>query len=94
MIRLRIITACAGTAIVWTAAVVTAARPQTASASRIDYRRQIQPVIEKHCLECHNQDRRQGGLSLATYSDAVKPERSDGNDRLKLSPPRKLSSQQ
>jgi hypothetical protein len=71
MPRFGIITACATAAIVWTAAVVTAARPQTSSAARIDYRRHIQPVLEKHCLECHNQDRRQGGLSLATYSDAL-----------------------
>ena len=28
-------------------------------------------MIEKHCLECHNQDRRKGGLSLATYGDAL-----------------------
>jgi len=76
MIRLRIITVCASTAIVWTAAVMAASRPQTSPADRIDYRRQIQPVIEKHCLECHNQDRRQGGLSLATYGDALEGGRS------------------
>ena len=76
MPRFRIITACASAAIVWTAAVVTASRPQSTPAERIDYRRQIQPVIEKHCLECHNQDRRQGGLSLATYSDALEGGRS------------------
>ena len=71
------ITACAGAAIVWTAAVLTASRPpQTSPTARIDYRRQIQPVIEKHCLECHNQERRQGGLSLATYGDALEGGRS------------------
>ena len=44
---------------------------RAAAQSRIDYQRQIQPVFEQHCLECHNQDRRQGGLSLATYADAL-----------------------
>jgi hypothetical protein len=37
----------------------------------IDFERQIQPIIEKHCLECHSQDKRKGGLSLATYVDAL-----------------------
>ena len=77
MIRL---TGCASAVIVWTAAVMAASRPQTSSPvlidARIDYRRQIQPVLEKHCLECHNQERRQGGLSLATYGDALEGGRS------------------
>jgi hypothetical protein len=37
----------------------------------VDYQRQIRPMIEKHCLECHSQDKRKGGLSLATYEDAL-----------------------
>ena len=54
----------------WAAAVATGTA-QRSPAARIDFGRQIQPVLEKHCLECHNQDRRRGGLSLATYSDAL-----------------------
>ena len=38
-----------------------------ARSSRIDFERQIQPILAKHCLECHSQDKRKGGLSLATY---------------------------
>jgi hypothetical protein len=45
--------------------------PAPSSATRIDFARQVQPIIAKRCLECHNQDRRQGGLSLATYADAL-----------------------
>ena len=41
------------------------------STARVDFERQIQPIIEKHCLECHSQDKRKGGLSLATYVDAL-----------------------
>jgi mono/diheme cytochrome c family protein len=44
---------------------------QTRSASRIDYARQIRPLIEQNCLECHSQDKRKGGLSLATYDDIL-----------------------
>ena len=41
------------------------------SPARVDFERQVQPIIEKHCLECHSQDKRKGGLSLATYADAL-----------------------
>ena len=58
----------------WLAAVLTAtqaAPPRQNQAARIDYQRQVQPILEKHCLECHSQDKRKGGLSLATYADAL-----------------------
>lgn len=68
-------TACAGAAILWAAAVLNAAQSASRATAgpdaRIDYQRQIHPLLEKHCLECHSQDRRQGGLSLATYDDAL-----------------------
>ncbi len=47
---------------------VTAAAQRT---PRIDYDRQVKPVFEKNCLECHSQDKRKGGLSLATYDDIL-----------------------
>lgn len=58
---------------VWTAAFLTVARaaPQAGAPALIDYQRQIQPIIDKHCLECHSQDKRKGGLSLATYGDVL-----------------------
>lgn len=37
----------------------------------VDFQRQVQPIVQKHCLECHSQDKRKGGLSLATYEDAL-----------------------
>jgi mono/diheme cytochrome c family protein len=39
--------------------------------ARIDYDRQVKPLLEKNCLECHSQDKRKGGLSLATYDDIL-----------------------
>ena len=46
--------------------------PSVSSAQAlVDYQRQVRPLIEKHCLECHSQDKRKGGLSLATYEDAL-----------------------
>ncbi len=50
------------------------ARPQVARAApvpRIDYERQVRPILVKRCLECHSEDKRKGGLSLASYADAL-----------------------
>ncbi|MGB2714591.1 MAG: DUF1549 domain-containing protein [Vicinamibacterales bacterium] len=45
-------------------------RSQPVSA-RVDYERQIRPILAKRCLECHSSDKRKGGLSLASYPDAL-----------------------
>jgi Protein of unknown function (DUF1549)/Protein of unknown function (DUF1553)/Planctomycete cytochrome C len=37
----------------------------------IDFQRQIQPILTESCSECHSQDKRKGGLSLATYDDVL-----------------------
>ena len=29
-----------------------------------DYPRDIQPILDRHCVECHNPDRREGGVEL------------------------------
>lgn len=39
--------------------------------TRVDFARQIQPLLAKRCLECHSADKRKGGLSFATYADAL-----------------------
>jgi uncharacterized protein DUF1549/uncharacterized protein DUF1553/cytochrome c len=58
---------------VWLAAVVAATpgRAQLAAPALLDYQRQVHPILAARCLECHSQDKRKGGLSLATYSDAL-----------------------
>ncbi len=42
----------------------------------VDFNRQIQPVLATRCSMCHSQEKRSGGLSLATYSDALDGGRS------------------
>src|SRR3954469_18192590 len=42
-----------------------------ATVAFVDFEHQIQPIIADNCLECHSQDRRKGGLSLATYGDIL-----------------------
>jgi hypothetical protein len=63
-------TAAAAGAGVWVTAVVLAAQTP-GGVGRVDFERQIQPIIADRCLECHSQDKRKGGLSLATYADAL-----------------------
>ncbi len=64
-----------GAILLWGAAlVVTAARPQDGrgpAPARVNYETQIRPLIVENCLSCHNQDKRSGGLSLATYADIL-----------------------
>jgi mono/diheme cytochrome c family protein len=72
MKRSVVLVAGASLALVWAAALVARAAPQaSAPATAVDYKRQVQPIIATHCLECHSKDRRKGGLSLATYDDIL-----------------------
>ena len=55
----------------WVAAVLNARQAPAQRAALIDFRGQVQPILADRCLECHSQDKRKGGLSLATYADAL-----------------------
>ena len=46
-------------------------RSRAPSRTRVDFDGQIRPIIESQCLECHSAEKRKGGLSLATYGDAL-----------------------
>jgi Protein of unknown function (DUF1549)/Protein of unknown function (DUF1553)/Planctomycete cytochrome C len=54
----------------WVAAVL-AQQSRQAPPARVDFQRQVQPILAESCLECHSQDKRKGGLSLATYDDIL-----------------------
>jgi hypothetical protein len=70
MIRSGLGRAFAGSTIV-AGVVCLAAIAVKGQGARVDYRRQVQPILEGRCLECHSQDKRKGGLSLATYADVL-----------------------
>ncbi|HEX6465001.1 MAG TPA: PSD1 and planctomycete cytochrome C domain-containing protein [Vicinamibacterales bacterium] len=70
MTRGLLTAAVSGSAAVWLAAVGLAAAPPGRQ-PRIDYHAQIEPIVKRACLECHSQDKRRGGLSLAAYADAL-----------------------
>ena len=46
-------------------------RVQATAPARVNYETEIKPLIEANCFDCHSQDRRKGGLSLATYADLL-----------------------
>ena len=80
--RVAPLAACLG---LWTLAVLTrvqaeepaaAGTRQVLAAAMVDYERQVQPLFKSYCLECHSQDKRKGGLSLAAYADVLDGGRS------------------
>jgi Protein of unknown function (DUF1549)/Protein of unknown function (DUF1553)/Planctomycete cytochrome C len=55
----------------WAGAVVAQQQPASQRAGRLDFERQIRPILAENCLECHSQDKRKGALSLSTYADVL-----------------------
>ena len=49
----------------WGGALLAQSGPPPAAAL-VDFRAEIKPILAESCLECHSQDKRKGGLSLAT----------------------------
>ncbi|MCU1233857.1 MAG: hypothetical protein JWP63_1824 [Candidatus Solibacter sp.] len=44
--------------------------------TRVDYDRQVHPILAAKCWACHSQEKRSGGFSLATYTDLLEGGRS------------------
>lgn len=44
--------------------------------SAVDYNREVHVIMASRCLGCHSQEKRSGGLSLATYDDVLNGGRS------------------
>jgi hypothetical protein len=68
-----------------------------------DYPRDIQPILDRHCIECHDYDRREGGVILtgdhgpifshSYYTLTAFGWISDGRDRLRTNlPPRAVGT--
>ena len=45
-------------------------------AQSIDFNSQVHGILAARCLVCHSQEKRSGGLSLATYQDVLNGGRS------------------
>ncbi len=53
-----------------------------------DFSTQIQPLLQKHCIECHGPEKQKGGLRLDTRGDAFRPGDSKQPAITALSPER------
>lgn len=68
----------------------------------LDFPRDIQPILDRHCLECHDCDRRDGGVclsgdrgpifSLSYYTMVARNLISDGRNAAGNRPPRSIGS--
>ena len=52
-----------------TLAGVTAAALALSAAPAEDYQKEIRPILEKHCYECHGPEKQKGKLNLASFSE-------------------------
>lgn len=53
------------------AALLTGA-DEKAPPKKVDFARDVQPILKARCLECHNAERREAKLSVATRADLLK----------------------
>lgn len=68
---------CFWVAAVWAKSVAATEGPEPVSAQTlVDYDTQVHPILAETCLPCHSQEKRSGGLSLATYRDTLDGGRS------------------
>ncbi|MCB1126496.1 MAG: PD40 domain-containing protein, partial [Verrucomicrobiae bacterium] len=68
----------------------------------LDFRRDVQPILDRHCVECHGYERHEGGVLLGGdlgphwshgyFSLLAKEQVADGHNGLGNKPPRTLGS--
>jgi hypothetical protein len=49
--------------------------------TKVDYDRQVHPILAAKCFACHSQEKRSGGLSLFSYEDVLNGGRNGGTVR-------------
>ena len=40
--------------------------------AKVDFHAQVLPILDKHCMDCHNRDAHKGGLGLGSAEEALK----------------------
>jgi mono/diheme cytochrome c family protein len=58
--------------LVWLSLSLALATGAGQAAEQVDYRRDIQPLLTRHCYECHGPDKQKSGLRLDTVAAATK----------------------
>jgi mono/diheme cytochrome c family protein len=49
-----------------------AERVEPAQGAKLDFNRDVKPILAEHCIKCHGPDEAEGGLNLADRASAVK----------------------
>ena len=65
LIRISIFCCIAGFA---AACVAQEAKPDMPPAMKVTYDDHVKPIFREHCLSCHNQEQKKGGLALDSYA--------------------------
>src|SRR5436190_24391500 len=52
--------------------VAFAATPPSRAAAKLDFKREVQPIFEQRCYECHGEKKQKSGLRLDRKSAAFK----------------------
>lgn len=60
------------------AAKISSVSAQSAKKGSVDYFKQVMPILEAKCTECHRGTKAKGGLRLDSLADALKGGKSDG----------------
>ncbi len=58
--------------LVCTIAILTLLAPAAPAAGRVDYLREIKPLLTKHCVSCHGPQKQRSGLRLDSAAGALK----------------------
>ena len=63
------------------ARTVSEIKPWYGPARGFSFRREVQPVLDRHCIRCHNEQARESGLSITDLTDRpdVHPQSSNGD---------------
>jgi mono/diheme cytochrome c family protein len=56
--------------LVWLSLILAIAIPVAGAAEPVDYRRDVLPILSKHCYECHGPEQQKSGLRLDTVTAA------------------------
>jgi mono/diheme cytochrome c family protein len=57
---------------VWTIVTLTLVPAAAPAAGRVDYLREVKPLLAKHCVSCHGPQKQRSGLRLDTAAGALK----------------------
>ena len=64
-------------AVLWLGTLAMAAEEAKPEAGKIDFVKQIRPIIEAHCIKCHGPEKQKGKLRLDKKAEIFKGEKDD-----------------